>query len=203
MAIEMRECIECGSSDRDVCKSGGARGSIAVATSLSVSSRPASLSDSPTSPSRPDLHYVVTRDYITRMKTIGIRELKARLSQALREVAAGEVMLITDRGRVVAEFDLPSRRPRSLAPRAGARSARRRRANCAWPNAHDIRTGRLPSSRQRVSLGSSSMKIAASDDRLRGVERRAGLASRRVRPAGHSSRAQRSRANRDVDVDDH
>lgn len=42
------------------------------------------------------------------MKTIGIRELKARLSQALREVAAGEVLLITDRGRVVAELRSPA-----------------------------------------------------------------------------------------------
>jgi antitoxin (DNA-binding transcriptional repressor) of toxin-antitoxin stability system len=41
------------------------------------------------------------------MKTIGIRELKARLSQALRDVAGGEVYLVTDRGRVVAELRQP------------------------------------------------------------------------------------------------
>ena len=41
------------------------------------------------------------------MKTIGVRELKARLSQALRDVAAGDVLLITDRGRVVAELRSP------------------------------------------------------------------------------------------------
>jgi antitoxin (DNA-binding transcriptional repressor) of toxin-antitoxin stability system len=38
------------------------------------------------------------------MKTIGIRELKARLSQIIRDVSAGEVFLVTDRGRVVAEL---------------------------------------------------------------------------------------------------
>jgi antitoxin (DNA-binding transcriptional repressor) of toxin-antitoxin stability system len=41
------------------------------------------------------------------MKTIGIRDLKAHLSRALRDVAAGEVLLITDRGRVVAELRQP------------------------------------------------------------------------------------------------
>jgi antitoxin (DNA-binding transcriptional repressor) of toxin-antitoxin stability system len=41
------------------------------------------------------------------MKTIGIRSLKAQLSQTLRSVAAGEVFLVTDRGRVVAELRQP------------------------------------------------------------------------------------------------
>lgn len=38
------------------------------------------------------------------MKSIGIRELKARLSGVLREVQAGETVLVTDRGRVVAQL---------------------------------------------------------------------------------------------------
>lgn len=41
------------------------------------------------------------------MKAVGIRELKARLSRYLREVQAGEVILVTDRGRVVAELRAP------------------------------------------------------------------------------------------------
>jgi len=41
------------------------------------------------------------------MRTIGVRELKARLSQILREVQRGEVLLVTDRGRVVAELRQP------------------------------------------------------------------------------------------------
>ena len=49
------------------------------------------------------------------MKAVGIRELKARLSRYLRDVQAGEVILVTDRGRVVAEL----RQPGSL---AGAQS---------------------------------------------------------------------------------
>ncbi len=41
------------------------------------------------------------------MKAVGIRELKARLSAFLREVQGGEVILVTDRGRVVAELRAP------------------------------------------------------------------------------------------------
>jgi prevent-host-death family protein len=38
------------------------------------------------------------------MKTVGIRELKNRLSEYLREVRAGENVLVTDRGEVIAEL---------------------------------------------------------------------------------------------------
>jgi prevent-host-death family protein len=38
------------------------------------------------------------------MKAIGVRELKAHLSRYLRDVQAGEVVLVTDRGRVIAEL---------------------------------------------------------------------------------------------------
>jgi antitoxin (DNA-binding transcriptional repressor) of toxin-antitoxin stability system len=41
------------------------------------------------------------------MKAIGVRDLKANLSRCLREVRAGEVLLVTDRGRVVAELRAP------------------------------------------------------------------------------------------------
>ena len=41
------------------------------------------------------------------MKTIGVRELKAQLSRVLREVRAGETVLVTDRGQVVAELRAP------------------------------------------------------------------------------------------------
>ncbi len=41
------------------------------------------------------------------MRTIGVRELKATLSQVLRGVRDGDVYLITDRGRVIAELRRP------------------------------------------------------------------------------------------------
>src|SRR5262249_14338416 len=40
---------------------------------------------------------------LSNMKTIGIRELKNRLSEVVRSVKAGEHILVTDRGAVVAE----------------------------------------------------------------------------------------------------
>lgn len=46
------------------------------------------------------------------MKAVGVRELKAQLSRYLRDVQAGEIVLVTDRGRVVAEL----RRPGAGAP---------------------------------------------------------------------------------------
>lgn len=42
------------------------------------------------------------------MKAVAIKELKNRLSAYLREVKNGEVVLVTDRGRVVAELRQPS-----------------------------------------------------------------------------------------------
>ena|SRR5438128_12291763 len=42
------------------------------------------------------------------MKAVGVRELKARLSAYLRDVVGGETVLITDRGRVIAELRAPS-----------------------------------------------------------------------------------------------
>lgn len=41
------------------------------------------------------------------MKEVGIRELKNRLSEYVRLVRAGEVVMVTDRGQVVAELRPP------------------------------------------------------------------------------------------------
>ena len=63
------------------------------------------------------------------MKAIGVRELKAHLSRYLRDVQAGEVVLVTDRGRVIAELRGASEaaRPESAVDRGlrllGARTA--------------------------------------------------------------------------------
>jgi prevent-host-death family protein len=42
------------------------------------------------------------------MRTVGIRELKAHLSGILRDVQAGETVLVTDRGRVIARLSSPA-----------------------------------------------------------------------------------------------
>lgn len=41
------------------------------------------------------------------MKAVGLRELKNRLSEYVRQVRSGEGVLVTDRGEVVAELSLP------------------------------------------------------------------------------------------------
>jgi antitoxin (DNA-binding transcriptional repressor) of toxin-antitoxin stability system len=61
------------------------------------------------------LEEVVTRDYLARMRVVGIKQLKAKLSEYLREVRRGEAFLVTDRDQVVAEL----RPPRSEAPVQG------------------------------------------------------------------------------------
>jgi antitoxin (DNA-binding transcriptional repressor) of toxin-antitoxin stability system len=50
------------------------------------------------------------------MKTIGVRELKAHLSRVLREVQSGEAVLVTDRGRVIAELRRPDAPSVSVSP---------------------------------------------------------------------------------------
>ncbi|MBI3795875.1 MAG: type II toxin-antitoxin system prevent-host-death family antitoxin [Deltaproteobacteria bacterium] len=42
------------------------------------------------------------------MRAVAVKELRNRLSAYLREVAKGEVVLVTDRGRVVAELRRPT-----------------------------------------------------------------------------------------------
>ncbi|MBT9588906.1 type II toxin-antitoxin system prevent-host-death family antitoxin [bacterium] len=45
------------------------------------------------------------------METVGVRELKNNLSACLRKVAAGEVIQVTDHGRIVAELRQPATPP--------------------------------------------------------------------------------------------
>lgn len=52
---------------------------------------------------------VTTGDYHRDMKVVGIKELKAKLSEYVRLVKAGETVLVTERDEVVAELR-PARR---------------------------------------------------------------------------------------------
>jgi antitoxin (DNA-binding transcriptional repressor) of toxin-antitoxin stability system len=47
------------------------------------------------------------------MSTVGLKILKNKLSEYVRRAAAGETVLITDRGRVVAEIGPPQPKPES------------------------------------------------------------------------------------------
>jgi prevent-host-death family protein len=44
------------------------------------------------------------------MKSVGLRDLKNRLSEYVRDVRSGEGVLVTDRGEVVAELIPPGQR---------------------------------------------------------------------------------------------
>ena len=57
------------------------------------------------------------------MKAVGIKEVKARLSEYIRVVRAGEVVLITDRGDVVAELRPPTQRAEVAGTLEGALGA--------------------------------------------------------------------------------
>ena len=60
------------------------------------------------------------------METVGIRELKDRLSKYVRQVETGDVVIITDRGRVVAELVPPGRDPRRAETHPGLLELERR-----------------------------------------------------------------------------
>ena len=51
------------------------------------------------------------------MRTVGLKTLKNRLSEYVRLAAAGETVVITDRGRVVAEIVPPRSKPESIIER--------------------------------------------------------------------------------------
>jgi prevent-host-death family protein len=69
------------------------------------------------------------------MKSVGLRELKNRLSEYVREVRSGEAVLVTDRGEVVAELVPPRRSPEEKGiPSALAALAREGRVTLGLPN---------------------------------------------------------------------
>ena len=53
------------------------------------------------------------------MQAVGLRELKNRLSEYIRDVRSGEGILITDRGQIVAELSPPGRASESHAVSPG------------------------------------------------------------------------------------
>ncbi len=60
------------------------------------------------------------------MKTVGVRELKNKLSEYLRRVRLGESVLVTDRGEVVAELLPPGRGQGDPSVPAGLQSLAKR-----------------------------------------------------------------------------
>ena len=72
------------------------------------------------------------------MNTVGVRELKNRLSEYLRRVRQGEEIFVTDRGRVVAELRQPGREPADAAYPGLVRHARAGKVRLGAPNRPDL-----------------------------------------------------------------
>ena len=73
------------------------------------------------------------------MKAVGVRDLKNRLSAFLRDVRAGETVLITDRGEVVAQIVPPgSHDTRPDIPPGIQALARRGLATLGAPNSSAV-----------------------------------------------------------------
>ena len=62
----------------------------------------------------PNRVQAATRSYLLRMRSVGVKVLKNKLSEYVRLAASGETVLVTDRDRVVAEL-VPPREGRSPA----------------------------------------------------------------------------------------
>ena len=88
------------------------------------------------------------------MKAIGIRELKAQLSRYLREVAEGEVVFVTDRGRVVAELRAPGE-PRVIEESATERRLRQLAAGMPLSIGGAPDKTRYPASPVRLARGAA------------------------------------------------
>lgn len=85
---------------------------------------------------------------ISGMRAVGIRELKNKLSEYLRLVRAGENILVTDRGEVVAELHPPTSKVLDQVPYPGLLElARAGRVRLGAPNDPDLyppRAVRMP-----------------------------------------------------------
>lgn len=83
------------------------------------------------------------------MKTVGVRELKNRLSEYLRQVKSGEGVFVTDRGQVVAELTPPGHGATDASVPAGLLAlARRNLLTIGAPAGRDLYPA-LPRVRRR------------------------------------------------------
>jgi antitoxin (DNA-binding transcriptional repressor) of toxin-antitoxin stability system len=84
------------------------------------------------------------------MKTVGVRVLKDRLSEYLRRTAAGERVLVTDRGEVVAELGPPGAQSADPTIPAGLQAlARQGQLDLAAPAHEQQLYPELPRSKRR------------------------------------------------------
>jgi prevent-host-death family protein len=83
------------------------------------------------------------------MKTVGVRELKNRLSEYLRQAKSGEGVLVTDRGQVVAELTPPGQGATDASVPAGLLALARRNLLAIGAPADSTLYPALPRARRR------------------------------------------------------
>ena len=89
------------------------------------------------------------------MKTVGVRELKNRLSEYIRQVRSGENVLVTDRGEVVAELAPPGHGSTDAAIPPGLLAlAKRGLVTLGAASERDLYPA-LPRARRRRSIGAA------------------------------------------------
>ena len=93
------------------------------------------------------------------MKTVGVRELKNRLSEYIRRVRSGEGVLVTDRGEVVAELSTPGTAADTSVPPGLVALARRGSLTLAAPRGGDVYRA-IPRKRRR---GRSTARLLAEE----------------------------------------
>lgn len=97
------------------------------------------------------------------MKTVGVRELKNRLSEYIRQVRSGDTVLVTDRGQVVAELAAPGQGLTDTSVPPGLLAlARRNLVTLGAPGDGDLYPA-LPRSRGRKRTGAQLLEEERGD----------------------------------------
>ena len=97
------------------------------------------------------------------MKTVGVRELKNRLSEYIRQVRSGEGVLVTDRGQVVAELTPPGHGATDASVPAGLLALARRHLLAIGAPSEDGLYPALPRSRRRKMTAAQLLREERGD----------------------------------------
>ena len=110
------------------------------------------------------------------MKSVGVRELKNRLSEYIRQVRAGESVLVTDRGEVVAELAPPGQGTADASvPHGLLALSKRGLATIGAPPRRPTSIRGFARPAGAIARLSSWTRSAAAGEGLRRIERRPGV----------------------------
>jgi antitoxin (DNA-binding transcriptional repressor) of toxin-antitoxin stability system len=97
------------------------------------------------------------------VKTVGVRELKNRLSEYIRQARSGEGVLVTDRGQVVAELTAPGHGATDATVPAGVLALARRNLLVIGAPADRSLYIALPRTRRRKRTAAQLLQEARGD----------------------------------------